>query len=95
MYERAQTMPYGVVVSALTGDGLDELRETLLDALPSSLNGGCFAFRTAPRAWLSALKEHGHIVELQYGDDAIVVEAKVDPKLAGRLQQFVVGGEGQ
>lgn len=95
VYERAQTMPYGVVVSALTGDGLDELRETLLDALPIVFERRVFRIPYSAAGALSALKEHGHIVELQYGDDAIVVEAEVDPKLAGRLQQFVVGGEGQ
>ncbi len=95
MYERAQTMPYGVVVSALTGDGLDELRETLLDALPIVFERRVFRLPYSATGALSALKEHGHIVELQYGDDGTVVEAEVDPKLAGRLQQFVVGGEGQ
>ena len=39
------------------------------------------------------LKEHGHIIELEYEDDAVMVEAEVEPGVAGRLQAFVVGGD--
>lgn len=93
VHERAQATPYGVAVSALTGDGLDELRDMLTTALPNAFQRHRFRIPYSAGGALSAIKEHGHVIELEYGDDAVLVEAEVEPKLAGRLQQYALDGE--
>lgn len=93
VYERALATPDAVAVSARTGDGLDELRVCLTRALPTPFERRSFRIPYSFAGALSTLQEHGHIVAVQYGDEAIEVEADVEPRLAGRLQQFLVGGE--
>lgn len=93
VFEQAQATTRGVAVSALTGDGLDELREMLTEALPNEFARHVFRIPYSAGGALSALKEHGHVIELEYGDEAVMVEAEVDAKLAGRLQQYALDGE--
>ncbi len=90
VYERARSTPLGVAVSALTGDGLDELRRLLTKALPVVYERRFFRIPYSAGAALSALKRHGRIINVGYEDDAVLVEAEVEPKLAGRLQEFVL-----
>lgn len=90
VYERARSTPLGVAVSALTGDGLDELRRLLTKALPMVYERRFFRIPYSAGAALSALKRHGRIINVGYEDDAVLVEAEVEPKLAGRLQEFVL-----
>lgn len=93
VYERSLKTPNGVAVSALTRDGLDELRQLLAKVLPKPLERRLFRIPYGSARALAALREHGHIVALQYGDEAIEVEAEVKPELAVRLQRFLSGGE--
>jgi len=93
VYERSLETPNGVAVSALTRDGLDELRQLLAKVLPKPLERRLFRIPYGSARALAALREHGHIVALQYGDEAIEVEAEVKPELAVRLQRFLSGGE--
>lgn len=92
--ERAQSTPRGVAVSALTGDGLDELRSMLAEALPVAYARRRFRIPYDAGAALAALKEQGRVIELEYAEDAVLVEAEVEPKLAGRLRRYVVEGAG-
>lgn len=43
---------------------------------------------------MAALKEQGRVIELEYAEDAVLVEAEVEPKLAGRLRRYLVEGAG-
>lgn len=90
VHDWAESTDRGVAVSALTGVGLDELRAAVADALPTAVARHVFRIPYSQAGALSVLKEQGHIVELDYEDDVMVVQADVEPMLAGRLQAFAV-----
>lgn len=88
--EWARSTPGGVAISATRGLGLDELRQALIAALPMQTERRVFHIPYSEGSALSALREHGRIIELDYEGDVIVVDAEVEPPLLGRLRHFAV-----
>ncbi len=89
----AQSHSEAVFVSALTGEGMDEL----LAALGRIVNDGwrteTFRIPYSDGAALHALHENGRDVRLEYGDDCVAATALTDEKLRGRLAAYRVGEE--
>lgn len=94
--EWARTTRGGVAISATRGIGFDELRHALAAARPVALERHTFRIPYSAGAALSALKEQGRIIEMDFEGDVMIVDAEVEPILFGRLQEFAVtsGQEG-
>ena len=79
-----------VLVSAKTGDGLDDLRAALEEALPDRDQ---FVRVSVPyhRAELVA-RAHaaGEVTRAEHGPDGTLLEARVPPELAAELLRFTV-----
>lgn len=78
-------------VSALTGQGVDALVETLDEVLPfDPVVRTRFRFPLAEGSQLSLLHDHGRVLETRYGEDACEVDAEVSESLRRRLAEFIV-----
>lgn len=91
----ALSTPRGVAISATQGIGLEELRNALTAALPQEWESRVYRIPYAEAGALSTLKERGHIIELDYEGDAILVKAEVEPVLAGQLRSFAIDEGGK
>jgi GTP-binding protein HflX len=80
--------PGGIPISTRDGTGLGELREGMERALEDTL----FRFRFPPdRHDLAALLHRGAaVLSEQYDDAGIEMEARVEPRTAERLREFVI-----
>ena len=76
-----------VAVSAQTGEGLEELRRRIAEALSTdSLVEADFDFPSSDGKHLAMLHESGTVVFMHYEADRVLVRAKVPESLRDRLQ---------
>jgi GTP-binding protein HflX len=83
--------PLAVAVSAVTGQGLDDLAclaDRLLPVDPLSVVR--FAFAHSEAASIHLLHEYAKVLESRWDDDACRITAEVSESLLRRLQPFVV-----
>ena len=80
-----------VPVSALTGEGLDALRDELADFLRSRSVQVELSIPAAEGKLLAAIRSAGKILSAKYGDDELVrVVASIPGRLYGRCSPFIV-----
>jgi GTP-binding protein HflX len=78
--------PSAVCISSLTGEGMDELVETVASRLALDVRRVTLTFDAddpADRDRVARLYRHGHVVEHQVRDSQIVVVADVPRRLLG------------
>ncbi|ALJ21031.1 GTPase HflX [Microbacterium sp. No. 7] len=83
--------PHALFVSSRTGEGVDELRETIERTLPLPAVEVRAVVPYDRGELVSAVHEHGIILSQEHGADGTALHAHVPAVLAGRLAPFVVG----
>ena len=81
--------PEAVVVSARTGEGIEELRRRVADALPDPSITVDVLLPFTEGALLSRIHEEGEVLAEDHTADGTQVRARVYPDLAGLLAPFV------
>ena len=80
--------PNSVAISALTGEGVDNLVQALQDALSAWRLRSCFKIPASESALIAEIHRVGHVLELRYeGNDATII-AHVPADLAQKLERF-------
>ena len=88
----AQLLPHGsdsVVVSARTGEGLDELRQAVARLLDIGHHRVLLALPYSEAGRLEILYRDARVEKVEYTDDCILITATVDSRLYGWARQFV------
>jgi len=80
--------PSALFVSSRTGEGIDELRATIEDALPLPAIEVRAVVPYDRGDLVSAVHEHGIIVSEEHGADGTILHAHVPATLGGRLAPF-------
>ncbi len=78
-----------VKISAATGDGMDALLKAIEDALGHSRHHVVLVFPYAMGGVVDTLHSNAQVVQVDYTDKGIVVEAILDPILYGRMREYV------
>jgi GTP-binding protein HflX len=79
-----------VVVSALTGEGLDELRAAIVTALGSVRQSVRFVLPYARLDLLATIRRQGLVLSEDYGSDGIIVQAELDAAWINRINQQLI-----
>ena len=88
----ADLLPHGsdsVVVSARTGEGLDELRQAVARLLDIGHHKVLLALPYSEAGRLEILYRDARVEKVEYTDDCILINATVDSRLYGWARQFV------
>ena len=80
-------LPNSIFVSTVTEDGLEPLRRALLTAVRDQRPVSTIRLPLSDGRLLADLHRNGEVLEQHADDAAIVVTARVDEALAGRLRQ--------
>jgi GTP-binding protein HflX len=80
-------------ISALTGDGLDALREYLMAHLFARLIPLTLQLPYSKLGLLQKCRERGHVHEEEYVADGVVVDVEVEEALVALLRDYVVAEE--
>ncbi len=87
--ERADSKRSAVSVSALTGQGLDELAMALQDMVRLGKRRVTFVIPNAEQGALSRLySEQAAVESVEYGDEAVTVVATVDDRVYGLMRKY-------
>ncbi|MBQ2698587.1 MAG: GTPase HflX [Firmicutes bacterium] len=92
----AEILPHGadrVSVSALTGQGIDELKQLLLHKLDADRRQLRLLLPYAQGGVLDELHRGGKVLSVDYEERGIVVEVILPPDLAGRYGRFAVDAQ--
>ncbi len=84
-----------VAVSALTGEGLDELINKLEIMVQNGKSEETFIIPNSDAGVLNRLYASAEITDVDYGSDAITVKATVDAKTRGQYDRYRVRKEGE
>ena len=79
-------------VSALTGEGIDELAAQIADHFTKTEKKYTFMIPYSQAAAVSALHESGKITSEEYTEEGVLIEASVKDNALGKLKQFIVKG---
>ncbi len=88
-----QKFPGSVLISAQTGEGLDDLLNALSRMVPGRRTRGTYAIPYAQAALVTMFFDRGRVVEMQYLPDCILITADLDEKTSSRVKQFCLTGE--
>ncbi|MBA3233384.1 MAG: GTPase HflX [Propionibacteriales bacterium] len=86
--------PHAVVVSARTGDGIDDVLRALEADLPRPSVKIDALLPYSRGDLVNKIHEHGEIVSLEHTGDGTRVTVLVNPSLAGELAEFVASNAG-
>lgn len=84
------TYPKNVQISALTGEGLDQLEEAMIRELSLQRKLVDLRIPQSDYAILSEIRRLGHIVEQEYDENDILLRADLPVSLFNKLTQYVV-----
>ena len=79
--------PEAVPISALTGEGLDLLRDRIGAALSHFMREAVILLPSKDQRWLGRIYEEGQVLRRQVSDDGILLEARIPPRLYGQLSK--------
>ena len=88
----AADLPDAVPISALTGEGLDELRERIREMLPATLRRVTLHLPYAKLGLLEMARKTGRLISTDYEGEHVVVHAEVDEPTLARVKEWVVAG---
>ena len=80
----------GVRISAITGQGLDELLEEIARALPQNRKSVKLLLPYSMSAWGAKLREHGRVDAEDFREDGVYYEAVVPVATLEELREFVL-----
>jgi GTP-binding protein HflX len=79
-----------VLVSAKTGEGLDELRAAIEEALPDRDRAVRVSVPYSRGDLVARAHAAGEVTRAEHGPDGTLLEARVPPELAAELEQYAV-----
>ena len=83
-------MPEAHIVSAFSGEGVDALREHVESMLPTpNVHVEALLPYTAG-SLMSRVREYGRVVNVEYRDDGMMLEAEVDDQLAAQIVEQAI-----
>jgi len=88
---QVRRMPNSVAVSAKTGEGLGEMLSELEAQLAAWRLRATYRIPARESALIAEIHRVGHVLELRYEEEDVVVRAHVPPQLQSRLIAFEVG----
>ena len=77
-----------VCISAKSGEGVDELVETLENILHNGKTVATFLIPNAEQGALNILYKNATVEDMEYGADGVTVRATVDAKVRGMLRKY-------
>ncbi len=86
--------PNSVYVSALTGEGIDQLIALITKVLQSLLANLTLRIPYDRSDLVALCHESGRVLNIEYTPEAIIVEAQVSHEVAGRLKEFAENAPG-
>jgi len=88
--ELAESLPNAVVTSAKTGEGIERLRAVLGALLVERLAAVTLEVPYDSLHLLNVPANQGRVLNYQYEDDRVIVEAELGAAALGRLKEYVV-----
>ncbi len=85
-----EKMPDGLPLSALTGEGLDQLREMIADRIFRRHIPLTLLLPYSRLDLLNVAREHGRVLDEDYREDGLHAEVEVEEAVVPNLRQFVV-----
>ncbi len=85
-------IPNTLLISALTGEGLDALRRRMSDLLFAHLVPVTLHIPYDRMDLVQLFHEHGRVISSEYEADHVVTEAELDEAMLARVREFVVNG---
>ena len=76
-----------IAVSALTGDGLEQLREALDELMAAGLETAEYSLAPSDGAGIAWLYEHGEVLARDDGEEAIRLTVRLSPAARARFEQ--------
>ena len=80
--------PGAVIVSALTGEGLDDLRALLDERLAAGLETVQIALPPSDGAGIAWLYQHGEVIAREESEQAVTLTVRISPADRARFAQF-------
>jgi len=80
--------PDVILISALTGEGIDELKAKLVEILSRNEVQLSLVFSHRDGKAINYLYEHGKVLEQNYEDNSVRIEAKIDKQFLERLRKL-------
>ena len=80
-----------VSISAVTGEGLEELEQLLLEAIPQQLIQGVFLVPYSEAGVVERMHQWARVIREEYTEAGIQLELEVDPVWNSRWQSFAQG----
>jgi GTP-binding protein HflX len=78
------------LVSALTGEGLDAVRDALSRRVRQSERDYVIRFAHSDGKWLSYLYKHGSVTDVEYGERDVTVRVLLDPRFIKPVTDYIV-----
>jgi len=91
--ELAGDFPDALTVSALTGEGLDDLRDRLRAVLPTKLLTVRLQIPYTHLQLLELPRRTGRLIDTRYEAEFVEADAEVDEPTLARLREYVVAGD--
>ena len=83
-------MPDAYVVSAYSGEGVDELRTGIESMLPTPNVHVEALLPYSAGSLVSRVREYGKVLAVEYRDDGMMLRAEVDDHLAARIVEQAI-----
>jgi GTPase len=90
VHAQLQAAPGSVAISAKTGAGINQMIAELEHQLSAWRLRETYHVPLGESALLAEIHRVGHILELKYEDDVVLVRAHVPPDLHGKLSRYLV-----
>src|SRR5438093_6309194 len=84
--------PASVAISARTGEGVNRLVQALQDALSAWRLRSRFKIPASESALIAEIHRVGHVLELRYEGEGVLIVAHVPPELAQKLERYAEQG---
>lgn len=91
----APRLPGAVHLSALTGEGVDELLQAIEENLPEKMFEVELLFPFAKSGLAAKLREDGAVLSEEYVPEGLKVTARVDERLYGQVREFDTAPKGE
>ncbi len=85
--------PNSVYISALTGDGMPYLMKLLDDIVRSLVRKVTLKIPYSRSDLVSLCYDNGHVLNVEYNPDAIIIEAEIGASAIGKLQPYKVNDQ--
>jgi GTP-binding protein HflX len=82
-----------VLVSAKTGEGLDELRAAIEEALPDRDRSVRVSVPYSRGDLVARAHADGEVTRAEHGPDGTLLEARVPPELAAELERYAIAAQ--